>query len=294
MKIKNLDNSREFKDIDVHINDVVMKWEFFDRAPIGIYIIQGGRFVAVNKEFISYTRYTEQELFTINPLEIVAESYRDSVRNNAVEMLKFLRDKPYQYLAKTKDGKNLWVIEAVVPTEINEGRATLGFFMDVEKIVTDSLTDALTGLHNRRHFDDCLKKEIQRSLRHGSFLSLLFMDVDHFKRYNDTYGHVEGDKLLGKIGTIIKDSIRQTDVGCRYGGEEFAVILPHSNLQDASFVAERIRKRVEAETVALNNGVTISGGISQYKTNQKILEFVAASDSELYKAKESGRNCIYY
>lgn len=283
----------DMQNIDSKIDDVIMKWDLFKRAPIGIYIIQRGRFVAVNKEFSTYTGYSEKDLFTIDPLDIVADSFRDSVRKNAIEMLKSKRDKPYQYLAKTKDCKELWVMEAVIPTKINEGRATIGFFMDIEKIVNDSLIDSLTGLHNRRYFDDCLRRETQTSSRYRSLLSLMLLDVDHFKRYNDNYGHVEGDKVLRKIGDIIKKSTRQIDIGCRYGGEEFVVILPQSCIEDASVVAERIRKSVEVQTADLNNGVTVSAGISQYKENQKISEFISNSDTALYQAKENGRNCIY-
>ena len=282
------------KSIFPEINDIVMKWELFERAPIGIYIIQRGRFVAVNKEFIEYTQYSEQELFTLDPLDIVVESFRDSVRKNAVEMLKSQRDKPYQYLAKTSGGSNLWVIEAVVPTTIKDKRATLGFFMDIDKIAADSFKDALTGLHNRRYFDDCLKKEMQRSGRYGLALSLLLIDVDHFKTYNDTFGHVEGDKVLRRIGTIIQDSIRQTDSGCRYGGEEFAVVMPQSDIEDAFVVADRIRNNVEANTVDLNSGVTVSVGMSQYKPNQMITDFIASSDKALYRAKNNGRNRIEF
>lgn len=284
----------DINDLDSKVDDVVMKWDLFRKAPIGVYIIQKRRFIAVNKEFINYTGYSEEELLEIDPLTIVAESFRESVKKNAIEMLKSTRDKPYEYLANTKTGKDIWVIEAVVPTELKDKPATIGFFMDIDKIVNDSFTDALTGLYNRRYFNDSLKKETKRSDRYGSFLSLILFDVDHFKKYNDTYGHPEGDKILCEIGRIIKSCIRQTDLGCRYGGEEFAVILPQTSVKSAAAVAERIRKSVKAGTCDLNNGVTISAGISQYQSNQDIVEFIASSDIKLYKAKENGRNCISY
>ena len=209
-------------------------------------------------------------------------------------MLKSERDKPYEYLGNTKDGKDIWVIEAVVPTELKGKRAVIGFFMDIDKIINDSITDALTGLYNRRYFNDHLKLETKRSDRYGSDLSLLLFDVDHFKIYNDTFGHPEGDKMLTKVGNIIKNALRQMDSACRYGGEEFAVILPQSDIDQASIVAERIRKCVETKTVDLNHGITISAGISQYQINQGITEFITNVDAALYKAKASGRNCISY
>ncbi len=282
----------DINNIDPSIDDIIMKWDLFRKAPIGVYIIQDGRFKAVNKEFISYTGYSESELLQINPLDIVSESFRESVKKNAIEMLKSQRDKPYEYLAATKTGEDIWVIEAVVPTELQGERAVIGFFMDIDRIVSDSVTDALTGLYNRRYFNNNLKVESERSDRYGSHLSLILFDVDYFKRYNDIFGHTEGDKVLSIIGNIIKRCIRQTDAGCRYGGEEFSVILPQSDIDSANLVAERIRKCVESETAELNDGVTISAGISQYLSKQSATEFITNSDSALYKAKESGRNCV--
>ncbi len=276
------------------IDDIVLQWDLFRKAPIGVYIIQEGRFKAVNKEFISYTGYSETELLQIDPLDIVSETFRESVKKNAIEMLKSQRDKPYEYLAVSKNGNDIWVIEAVVATELQGERAVIGFFMDIDRIASDSLTDALTGLYNRRYFNNNLKAESKRSDRYGSHLSLVILDVDYFKRYNDTFGHAEGDKVLAIIGNIIERCIRQTDSGCRYGGEEFAVILPQSDIDSARLVAERIRKCVESETVDLNGGVTISAGISQYLYKQSITELIKNSDSALYKAKGSGRNCVMH
>jgi diguanylate cyclase (GGDEF)-like protein/PAS domain S-box-containing protein len=282
----------DIKKIVPSIDDLAIKWDLFRKAPIGVYIIQEGRFKAVNNEFISYTGYSETELLQIDPLDIVSKTFRESVKNNAIQMLKSQRDKPYEYLASTKNGDDIWVIETVVPTVIQGERAVIGFFMDIDRIVSDSLTDALTGLYNRRYFNNNLKAESERSDRYGSYLSLILFDVDYFKKYNDTFGHTEGDKVLSIIGNIIKKCIRQTDSGCRYGGEEFAVILPQSDINSANLMAERILKCVESETAELNNGITLSAGISQYQIKQNLTEFIKNSDSALYKAKKLGRNCV--
>jgi diguanylate cyclase (GGDEF)-like protein/PAS domain S-box-containing protein len=284
----------DINNIDSSIDTIVMKWDLFRKAPIGVYIIQEGRFKAVNKEFISYTGYSETELLEIDPLDIVSEPFRETVKKNAIDMLKLQRDKPYEYLATKKNGEDIWVIEVVVPTELQGERAAIGFFMDIDRLANDSVTDALTGLYNRRYFNNNLKAESERSDRYGSHLSLILLDVDFFKKYNDTFGHTEGDKILSMIGNIIKKCIRQTDSGCRYGGEEFAVILPESDIDSASLTAERIRNCVASETAELNDGVTISAGISQYLLKQNLTEFVKNSDSALYKAKESGRNCVIH
>lgn len=280
------------RDLDAEINDVIIKWDLFRKAPIGVYIIQNRRFKAVNKEFVTYTGYAEAELLHTDPLDIVSESYRESVQKNAVEMLKAKRDKPYEYVASTKTGEDIWVIEAVVPTELDGERAVIGFFMDIDKIVNESFTDALTGLYNRRYFNETLKSEAERSRRYGSYLSLVIFDVDHFKRYNDTYGHTEGDRVLSKIGDLLKGCIRQTDAGCRYGGEEFAVILPQTGLDRALLVAERIREIIASRTRSLNNGVTISAGVSQFRSHSSIEDLISVSDNALYEAKRGGRNRV--
>jgi diguanylate cyclase (GGDEF)-like protein/PAS domain S-box-containing protein len=276
----------------IKIENLIIKWDFFKKAPLGVFIIQNKKFKAINDEFIAYTGYSEDELLEIAPLAIVSESFRESVKKNAIEMLNSKRDKPYEYLANRKDGQDIWVIEAVVPIKLQGERAVAGFFMDIASIVHDSITDVLTGLFNRRFLNNKLEEESKRSGRYQSPLSLILLDIDFFKKYNDSFGHTEGDKILSKVGDTIKRCIRQTDFGCRYGGEEFAVILPETNVEDAILIAERIRKGVESDTAKLNMGVTISAGVGSYTKKQSINEFISKTDVALYKAKKSGRNCI--
>jgi diguanylate cyclase (GGDEF)-like protein/PAS domain S-box-containing protein len=292
----------EIMDIDISaskIKHLTIKWDFnnwdyFKKAPIGLYIIQNKKFKALNDKFIAHTGYSEDELLEIDPLVIVSESFRKSVRKNAIEMLNSKRDKPYEYLANRKDGQEIWVVEAVVPIEIQGKRAVAGFFMDIASIVNDSITDVLTGLFNRRFLNNKLEEESKRSERYQSSLSLILLDVDFFKKYNDTFGHTEGDKILSRIGDTIKRCIRQTDFGCRYGGEEFAIILPETIIEDAILIAERICKGVELDTAQFNTGATISAGVSGYTKKQSINEFISKTDFALYEAKKCGRNCVKY
>ena len=115
----------------------------------------------------------------------------------------------------------------------------------LDKLQKLAITDGLTQLYNSRHFYHRLEMEISRSIRYGNDLSLLLMDIDLFKQYNDEYGHLEGDKVLVKIGNIIQSCLRQMDSAYRYGGEEFTVILPETKAEDAYTVAQRIRKAIE-------------------------------------------------
>ena len=172
---------------------------------------------------------------------------------------------------------------------------------DAERL---SLIDELTSLYNRRHFRDALKREIDRVERTGWKMALAMIDIDHFKVYNDTYGHQVGDKVLQNIARTIQENVRSTDIVCRYGGEEFAVILPetgyHSGLprEKALQVVERLRKAIydfafEGEEAQPGNALTISAGLAIYGEEASTAEeLIALADERLYKAKEAGRNRV--
>ena len=175
--------------------------------------------------------------------------------------------------------------------------------MALEKLAT---RDGLTGLANRRCFDDTLNAEWQRALRQCQPLSLLMVDVDNFKAYNDTNGHLGGDECLKRIATAVSSEMRANDLVARYGGEEFAVILPNQSLKGAAIVAERIRRRVEGLRVPLygigmpgtgaapTRHVTVSIGAATAIAgpDNDASQLVAIADAALYRAKHLGRNRI--
>ncbi len=153
--------------------------------------------------------------------------------------------------------------------------------------------DELTGLFSRRHFEERLKEEIARHSRYGDAFSLLMLDLDSFKTYNDMYGHPSGDELLHRIGEIVTSSVRSSDQAFRYGGDEFIVILPQTSSEDSYVVAERIRERVAAEMEAMQITVTCSGGLVSYPSDGVMTgELVNAADTALYYAKRTGGNRI--
>jgi len=153
-------------------------------------------------------------------------------------------------------------------------------------------TDGLTGLKNRRAFQDYVDAAWNEARRFGDSLSLIMLDVDRFKQYNDTYGHQEGDTVLRSVGCILTDQARDTDFVARYGGEEFVIVLPRSGVEASVTVAERYRKAVEMGEWPLRS-VTGSFGIATMTSDMKSsAELIAAADSALYVSKHEGRNRV--
>ncbi|MGE5307503.1 MAG: diguanylate cyclase [Deltaproteobacteria bacterium] len=168
-----------------------------------------------------------------------------------------------------------------------------------EKLSSMAITDALTGLYNHRFFHEQLSNEIQRARRYASHLSLLMFDIDSFKSYNDRYGHLEGDRVLKQIADVTRRCTRKVDMVCRYGGDEFAVILPSTTLKGAKFVAEKIREWVDKLDVVIKDKnkvirVSISGGVAGYSEGMSKEELISAADKLLYMAKTDGGDKICY
>ena len=182
------------------------------------------------------------------------------------------------------------------------GQLALKTMSDIRKIAIlqyESITDSLTGLKNRRYFDQRLSEEIAQSKRYRLSLSLLLIDVDHFKRVNDTYGHQIGDEVLKNLSTVIVEMVRESDVVVRYGGEEIAIIAPKTNKAEAILLAERLRNIVQKSPLASIDArqeivqITISIGVSMLNlvTMDKDA-LVEEADKALYEAKRLGRNRV--
>jgi diguanylate cyclase (GGDEF)-like protein len=178
--------------------------------------------------------------------------------------------------------------------------ATLKHFQRFSSIKNIAIYDTLTGLFNRRYFDERLGSETQKSFYSGTPISLVMVDIDHFKKVNDTFGHTEGDQVLCKISSLLKNSIRKKDTVARYGGEEFILILPEAGLEAAFVISERIRRVVENTSFEIGQAqvhLTISMGISNFPNHRAKSkdELVKMADQALYDAKRGGRNkvCIF-
>jgi diguanylate cyclase (GGDEF)-like protein/PAS domain S-box-containing protein len=159
-----------------------------------------------------------------------------------------------------------------------------------------SIVDDLTRLYNSRYFYHQLKTEIDRSNRYEQPLALLLLDLDNFKGFNDTYGHVEGDQVLWRLGHVVKRCLRETDFAFRYGGEEFTILLPMTTSADGAITAERIRTEFKNETFSPTPGenvhVTVSIGLAQYRTQEDMKAFVHRADQLMYQGKKSGKDRV--
>jgi two-component system, cell cycle response regulator len=180
---------------------------------------------------------------------------------------------------------------------LKERRLTQERIHMLDKLKRLSITDGLTQLYNSRYFYNQLKIEIDRTIRYQRPLSLLLLDIDNFKDYNDNFGHLEGDKVLVRMGQVIKTCLRKMDSAYRYGGEEFTVILPETEGDEAATVAERIRSAIQKELFNPEGqtapvSITISIGVTEFNRPEEIALFVQRADRAMYQSKQSGRNRV--
>lgn len=205
------------------------------------------------------------------------------------------------WCAMPQRGETLYLGIDVRPVRDDEGRiiAVVETLRDMTHAVTleyDVVHDGLTGLLNRRAFDECLEREWKIARREGQFLSLIMIDIDYFKRYNDTYGHIMGDECLRQVAAAMQAAIRPRDVVVRYGGEEFVVILPDASSAEAALVAERIQARIAALAIPHHTSehriVSASMGIAAAvpQTDENADRLLVAADAAMYQAKHAGRN----
>jgi diguanylate cyclase (GGDEF)-like protein len=174
-------------------------------------------------------------------------------------------------------------------------KQNVGFRKRHDELAKLSITDGLTQLHNHRFFQDQLGREIKRLNRSSEGLCILIIDIDDFKKLNDTYGHAAGDEFLQQLARILKESVRETDVLARYGGEEFVIIAVGSTLDGARIFAEKLRTRIAETTFIVDKtmrprGVTVTIGVAQYTHSRS--ELFTTADAALYRGKAAGKNCV--
>ena len=211
-------------------------------------------------------------------------SYEEAVKTGASDFI----FKPFRF-----EELDLRIKRVLRETEFKKERTRL--LKELEKL---AITDALTKLFNSRHFFRQIKMEMERNDRYNHALSLMILDIDLFKNYNDTWGHLEGDKVLMSIGRIINSCMRSMDTAYRYGGEEFAVLLPETGLKKACVVGNRIKDLISSAVFepqpGVRRSVTVSIGASELREGEDFTAFIRRTDQALYKSKKDGRNRLTY
>lgn len=276
----------------------------------GILIIQDGLIKFVNPTLLKILKYDEKEILGKDMLRFLYPDSRDLLSEN---LRKLYDRKPFEsplelrMVHKNEEGIYMETLLTLIQYEDNPAiLITLRNITERKKAEAELkrlvITDDLTGLYNQRYFYTQLTKEVERAKRHNRPLSLLLIDVDLFKEFNDTYGHWEGDFVLKKIGELLMKNVRDIDIAFRYGGEEFTVILPETNHEDAMIVAERIRKAV-VQTLfypfTLDGqpdivSKTVSIGTTEFHQEDTLKSFLKRADNAMYQAKKSGRNVVVY
>jgi len=185
----------------------------------------------------------------------------------------------------------------VLSTRVRKDNKLISQSLQQQKVYEqNSKVDTLTGLYNRRWLDEMLPRMTDRCSKSDQALSVLMIDVDHFKHYNDTHGHMAGDRALITVAQTIQSHIRAADTAVRYGGEEILVVMPGTDAGEAGLTARRLRKAVEQEPVRTTNGrlpgVTVSIGVATLYTGQELQELLETADEALYRAKRGGRNRV--
>ena len=281
-----------------------------EHSPIGI-VIAGlnGEFLEVNQAFCDIVGYSKEEL---SQLTVVNLTYAEDRPANAEyrqkllsgEIRTFSMEKRYVH----KKGHPVWV-QLAASLEHSADGAPKHFIAQVEDIterkkleqqlMREARTDALTGLYNRRYFYELAERELALGKRLPSPLALLLMDIDHFKKVNDTYGHDIGDAVLLTLARTCRHTLREIDLIARFGGEEFTVLLPGTDRAHAMDAAERLRMALATAAVSTGNGgstlFTVSIGVTTHlEASENLEHLLKRADNALYVAKNAGRNCVRY
>ncbi len=262
-------------------------------ADVIVTLDREGRFVYVSPSVFNLLGYTPEQL-TGRPLSDITAQEGCPRPGTVVELT-----------IRRQDGSTRWaeVSTAALPEDPGDGAVLVCVFRDIserKRLETDlkqlATTDGLTGAYNRRFFVEICQQELLQAGRRFRPTSLLLMDIDHFKRVNDRFGHAAGDQVLRRVVETGRSTLRSEDVIGRIGGDEFAVLLPSTTLEQAAKVAERLRSTYEQLAVPTRSGTvtfTVSCGVAEWKPHfQTVEELLQRADCALYMAKNAGRNCV--
>jgi diguanylate cyclase (GGDEF)-like protein/PAS domain S-box-containing protein len=291
--------------------------QLYNSSPAGIYRIdfKNGKFLKANDVFCEYLDCRQEEITSLNPHDILTEESNKLFSERVGKMALGIEvPMTVEYEISNKKGKRLclqlnnkyiydaegYVVAAdVVAHDVTERKQAEDVLRESEKKYRElSIIDDLTQLYNSKHFHAQLEIEIERSNSYfyGQPLTLLLLDLDKFKAFNDTYGHVEGDYVLSRLGQVIKRCLRETDSAYRYGGGEISIILPMTAIEEGVVKAKRLQAELRKETFSpvldQNIYMTVSIGLAQYKPMEELKMFVHRVEKLMYQAKKDGRDRI--
>lgn len=260
-----------------------------------------GEITFVNDAYCIHTGYSREESIGKKTCILKSGEHDKSFYEHMWKQI--LADRIFRGLVinKKKSGELFYEEKTITPIKNDTG--DIVSFVSTGKDITERIemehnlkklasTDKLTGIYNRHKFEEVFEKEIKRALRYKHPLSLIMFDIDHFKKVNDDYGHDIGDQVLIDIVNVVKNNIRVIDVFARWGGEEFFVLCPETDIKNTEIVAEKLRKEIEAFSFAKVGCITSSFGATAFVENDNRDTFIKRVDEALYIAKEKGRNMV--
>lgn len=267
----------------------------FEKARDAIIILEGDKISELNESARKLLSCSEQELIgkPFNSLILISpESLTEALKDGS---------KTLEIQCLRGNGTPIEVEVALSKANLEGKDYTFAFIRDITKrkrefkrLFIISIIDPLTGAYNRRYFKGRLEEEVERAKRTGRTFSLIMFDLDRFKEINDTYGHEVGDLTLKKVARAVKERIRKTDIFARWGGEEFFILLPETDLNGATKLAEDLRARISQIEIPGGERVSASFGVTSYRPGDNARSIRIRADTLLYKSKAAGKNCISF
>lgn len=259
-----------------------------------------GRLLYVNPAWRKTLGYGTDEIFRLNVIDIIHPEQRPRCREMFRRIIAGEKVEKIETAFLAKDGRKV-LVAGNASCKYAEGKPlyTRGIFHDITerkelelRLRSMATTDELTGAYNRRMFDEILCKQMSRAERQGEPLSMVMLDIDHFKKINDNFGHVAGDEVLRSLAALLRENIRDMDFFARWGGEEFIILLPATPPEAARHLAERLRHIVAGHGFGQVGPVTISLGVARYRQGEPREALLRRADESLYDAKRTGRNKV--
>lgn len=282
MQVLNQDLERYMDVIDANVN--VLKFE------------ANGQLTYASKSFCHLTGYSNKDLLKTN-INLFVENAEGGGVDDLKAAIKNAKSWSGEISNLNQQGSIYWVDTSVTPTFSEDGELvsfTMLFHDITDKKLIEKLStiDSLTGVFNRKKFDESLTYHISTANRYLPALSLIMIDIDHFKKVNDNYGHLCGDQVLKELAKLVQTNIRQSDIFARWGGEEFVILLSHTNIEQATSLANKLCVAIASHTFPCVDKVTASFGVAQYIIGTAKNDLLSSCDKVLYESKHNGRNRV--